>query len=106
MSVACYVYYRVAPDRVPEAARAARDTIERMRRCTGISGRLMTRVGEPLLWMEVYEDIPDQTAFLDAMRDCVERSAISCCLDGDSRRHTEIFQPARAHQPSSPDSVT
>lgn len=106
MSVTCYVYYRVAPDRVPEAARAARETIERMRRCTGVSGRLMTRVGEPLLWMEVYEDIADQAAFLDAMRDCVEHSAINGCLDGDRGRHTEIFQPAGARQPSSPDSVS
>lgn len=102
----CYVYYRVAPERVAEASVAARETIERMRQCTGITGRLMTKVDEPLLWMEVYEDIANRSAFLDAMRRCVERSAISRWLDGDHRRHTEMFQAASMKQESLTDEAS
>ena len=98
MSVSCYVYYRVAPEQVAEASVAVRETIERIRQCTGITGRLMTKVEEPLLWMEVYEDIADKTAFLDTMRRCVERSAISRWLDGDHVRHTEVFQAVPLQQ--------
>lgn len=94
MTVSCYVYYRVVPDRVPEASTAARDTINRIRQSTGINGQLMTKVGEPLLWMEVYEEIADEAAFLDAMHRCTELSDIGRWLDGDGRRHTEIFQTA------------
>ena len=100
MSVSCYVYYRVAPDRRTEASSAVRATIEEIRQRTGIAGRLMTKVDEPLLWMEVYEDVPDKAAFLDAMRLCVEHNAISRFLDGDNRRHTEVFQPELPHQQS------
>lgn len=106
MSISCYVYYRVAPAQASEAATAARDTIERIRQCTGITGQLMTKVGEPLLWMEVYEDIEDTAAFLEAMRRCVEGSAINRWLDGDRRRHTEMFKAARPPRELLPGDVT
>lgn len=73
---------------------AVRATIEQIRLRTGISGRLMTKVDEPLLWMEVYEDIADETAFLDAMHHSAEHHAISRFLGGNHRRHIEIFQTA------------
>lgn len=94
MTVSCYIYYRVATDRVPEASTAARDIIEWISQRTGIDGQLMTKVGEPLLWMEVYEEIADEAAFLEAMQACVELSDIGRWLDGDGRRHSEIFQAA------------
>jgi hypothetical protein len=94
LKLSCYVYYRVLPEHIPEASAAARNMLEEMRNLTGVDARLMTKVGEPLLWMEVYEDIADQTAFLSAMRQCVERSHVERWLDGESARHTEIFQCA------------
>ena len=104
--VSCYVYYRVAPDRQPDADTAVRATIEQIRLRTGIAGRLMTKVDEPLLWMEVYEAIADETAFLAVMERCARHNAISRFLDGDRRRHTEIFQPAPLRQENTMDKAT
>ncbi|UCH47425.1 MAG: DUF4936 family protein [Betaproteobacteria bacterium] len=94
MTVSCFVYYRVAPDHVAEASRAARRTLEQMRIQTGIDGQLMTKVNEPLLWMEVYDDIEDETTFLSAMRECVAQTNLARWLEGERQRHTEIFQTA------------
>ena len=85
---------------------AARDTVDRIRQRTGIIGRLMAKVDEPLLWMEVYDEIADAAVFLDTMRDCVERSAISRWLDGDHRRHTEIFRSTPLRQDPTPGDVS
>lgn len=106
MTVSCYVYYRVAPDRQPDANTAVRATIEQIRLRTGITGRLMMKVGEPLLWMEVYEGIADEMAFLAVMDRCAEYNAISQFLDGDHHRHTEIFQPAPLRQEKTEDKAT
>lgn len=94
MSVSCFVYYRVLADRIPEATLAARKVINRIQALTGVSARLMTKTGEPLVWMEVYEDVEDQTAFLSTMRICVEHADLERWLDGDRQRHVELFQCA------------
>ncbi|MGD2139983.1 MAG: DUF4936 family protein [Burkholderiales bacterium] len=92
--MSCYIYYRVAAGHVAEASKAARATLDAVRECTGVDGQLMTKVDEPLLWMEVYAHIVDQAAFLDAMRSCTACSQIGRWLGGDGARHTELFQSA------------
>ena len=94
MTTSCFVYYRVSPDHVAEASRAAKHTIEQMRALTGVDGRLMSKVNEPLLWMEVYEDIEDRASFLSTMRQCVAQTNLARWLQGERQRHTEIFQSA------------
>ncbi len=94
MTISCFVYYRVLPDHVAEASRAARQMVEQMRAVTGVNGQLMTKVNEPLLWMEIYDDIGDQTAFLSAMHECVAQTKLGRWLQGERQRHTEIFQTA------------
>ncbi len=94
MTVSCYIYYRVCPDHVSEASTAAQATLERIRHLTGVSGQLLSKVNEPLLWMEVYDGIVDQAIFLTAMRECLEETDLGRWLDGDRQRHTEIFQTA------------
>lgn len=98
MTVSCYVYYRVAPDHIAEASHAARQTVEQMRSLTGVDGQLMTKVNEPLLWMEVYEDIGDEAAFLSAMRECIAQTNIARWLQGEGQRHTEMFRTASLEQ--------
>ena len=92
MTFSCFVYYRVAANHVPEASQAARTTIDRMRSLTGATARLMTKVGEPLLWMEIYENVSDQSVFLSTMHECVEQGDLARWLEVDSQRHTEMFQ--------------
>ena len=77
-----------------EAGDAARSTIDCVRERTGVAARLMTKDGEPLLWMEVYEGIEDRDAFLEQLRQCVEASGLGRWLGGDRQRHTEIFRCA------------
>ncbi len=94
MTVSCFVYYRVSPGHLCEAGRAAQQTVDRVVNLTGVTGQLMTKVNEPLLWMEVYENIGDPTAFLSAMQQCFEQSGLVRWLEGDRQRHTEMFQTA------------
>lgn len=94
MKVSCFVYYRVSPDHVREASLAANNVVDRVRTLTGVSARLMTKVGEPLLWMEVYEDIGEQSVFLSAMHECVEEFDLERWIEGGGQRHTEVFQCA------------
>lgn len=94
MKLSCYVYYRVLPDHARPASIAADKTIHAMRTMTGVSARLMSKVSEPLLWMEVYEDIGDQDGFLSAMRQCVRDSGLENWLADGGKRHIEVFQCA------------
>jgi hypothetical protein len=82
------------PGHIGEASRAAKQTVEQMWALTGVNGQLMTKINEPLLWMEVYNDISDLTTFLSAMHECVVQSNLSRWLQGEPQRHTEIFQTA------------
>jgi hypothetical protein len=61
---------------------------------TGIRGRLMTKRGEPTLWMEVYENIVDSQPFEQALRDAVHELGIEELLVDGSKRHLECFECA------------
>ncbi len=65
-----------------------------MRTMTGVNTRLMTKLAEPLLWMEVYEDVGEQDAFLNAMCQCLQDSGLQRWLADGGKRHTEFFQCA------------
>ena len=94
MSFACYVYYRVSEPHASEASIAARRITELMRERAGVSARLMKKVGEPLLWMEVYEGVRDTSDFLSTLQTCAEQVNFEHCLQADSTRHVEIFECA------------
>ena len=60
---------------------------------TGVRCRLLTKTGEPLLWMEVYEGVADRTAFTDLLARRVTECGIEALLAG-APRHIECFQEA------------
>jgi hypothetical protein len=68
--------------------------IDAMRTLSGVEGRLLTKVNEPLLWMEVYEGFGNQAEFLSMLQESVEQSGLLPRLAGDGKRHIEIFQCA------------
>lgn len=72
-----------------------------MQTLTGVAGQLMTKVNEPLLWMEVYEDIGDEAIFLSTMREYVAQINFAQWLQGERERHTEIFRTASFEQAAS-----
>lgn len=94
MSFACYVYYRVSESHATDASIAAQRITELMRERAGVSARLMKKVGEPLLWMEVYEGVRETGGFLSTLRTFAEQVNLERCLQAGSTRHVEIFECA------------
>src|SRR5258706_11717245 len=55
--VSYYVYYRVSAAHVTAARQAVAAMLTLLEQRTSVSGRLLRRQDEPLLWMEVYEGV-------------------------------------------------
>jgi len=93
-----YIYYRVAAQRADEAAHAVRRLLQQVEQRTGVAGRRLCRRDDPLVWMEIYENVADGAAFERVLSQAVEASGLVACLDADVR-NTERFvtpQPPRA----------
>jgi hypothetical protein len=58
-----YVYYKVTPERVQEVRARIEALLQAVERQCGVRGRLMHRRDDPSTYMEVYEDVRDETAF-------------------------------------------
>jgi hypothetical protein len=92
---AYYVYYRIAPAASAQARDAVRKAQFEVADATGAAARLLVGHGEPDLWMEVYEDVTDTSAFELALAGAVERYQLSTLLAGGAQRKVEIFVDAR-----------
>jgi quinol monooxygenase YgiN len=92
MSAWFYVYYRIDSAQ----RQAARDAVDRvlaeMRAGHCLRARLMTKLDEPLLWMEAYEEVHDREAFQKALGAAVRRHGLIGCLAAGERRHVEAFE--------------
>ncbi|HUF21784.1 MAG TPA: DUF4936 family protein [Burkholderiales bacterium] len=93
MSAAIYVYYRIDPARRVSAREAADRLVEDMRLRHGVSGRLLEKLGEPLLWMEVYDPVADPDRFCAALQAAAEQAGMTRFLAAGSNRHIERFVP-------------
>lgn len=90
-----YIYYRVAE---PHAA-AARGVIEAVLRALedrmGVVGRLLQGAGEPLLWMEVYENVLDPERFEATLGDLLAaRRFVAFLAPGSARRIERFVAPS------------
>lgn len=92
MSAWFYVYYRVDPAHREVARNAAEKVLAEMRSRYGLRARLMSRLDEPLLWMEAYEEVPDRDQFERALEKVVRRHGLIGCLAPGERRHVEAFR--------------
>ena len=54
----------------------------------------MTKRGEPMLWMEIYEDISDAGSFERALQAAVHELRIDELLAAGTERHLECFECA------------
>ena len=86
-----YIYFRVAEQQAEILETRIHAMQAELRQATGISGRLMKKHGEPLLWMEVYENVSDVGKFEQALAAAVEKFEITECLQSGSIRKTECF---------------
>jgi hypothetical protein len=92
MACSYYVYYRVDPAKTAATEPRIRELLEAVRKATGIDGRLMTKRGEPNLWMEVYENVPDASKFEWELAEAVGHLKIQEFLLPGTPRHIEIFE--------------
>jgi hypothetical protein len=92
MLASYYVYYRIADGEEPLARECAQRLLDQIAKSTGVRGRLMVKRGEPNLWMEIFEDVPDAEAFERALATCVDELELERLLAEGSRRLLECFE--------------
>ena len=58
-----YVYYKVSPAQLEQVRPRVQDLFRRAKLDFGVTGRWMRRRDDPSTYMEVYEDVGDETGF-------------------------------------------
>ncbi|HEY7944442.1 MAG TPA: DUF4936 family protein [Casimicrobiaceae bacterium] len=89
--VHCYVYYRVDTAHAATARRTIAEVLARLEERVGVAGRLLQRRDEPLLWMEVYENVQDSVRFEAMLGDLLDTHRFSQFLAQGSTRTIERF---------------
>ena len=92
MAWSYYIYYRVDAAHVEASAVAVQKLLAAVKSGTGISGRLLKKRNEPLLWMEIYEPVTDEAQFEWELAEAVTLSGINKLLEDGSARHIECFR--------------
>jgi hypothetical protein len=92
MMTSYFIYYRVAPGHEPLAREQVYRLQAKLAATIGVHGRLMTKRGEPSLWMEVYEEVSDAARFEHALDNAVQELAIVELVAPGSLRHVECFE--------------
>jgi hypothetical protein len=89
--VHCYVYYRIDPLGASSARRTIALVQEGLEEGTGVTGRLLQGKDDPLLWMEVYENVLDPARFEVTLADLLATHRFSQFLAPGSMRRIERF---------------
>lgn len=92
MTCSYYIYYRVNPEKAQACEPRIRELFAAVQKATGISGRLLKKRDEPLLWMEVYENVSDQAHFEWELADIADQIKVREFLEPDTTRHCECFE--------------
>jgi hypothetical protein len=87
----CCIYYRVAAPHADAARLAILATLHRLEERAGIVGRLFEGEDEPLLWMEVYENVRDTKRFEAMLNDLLAAHRFAQFLASGSERRIERF---------------
>jgi len=87
-----FIYYRVAAGCEQPAREQVHRLQERLAATSSVRGRLMTKRGEPDLWLEIYEEVVDVAGFERALDATVRELRFSDLLAPESRRHLECFE--------------
>ena len=91
MRASIYIYYRVRADHTLPAEAAARAIISAVADHCSSAGRLLQKIDDPLVWMEVYDEVADAEALSRALTDAATESGIERHLEAGSSRHVEKF---------------
>ena len=63
-----------------------------LKQSTTIAGRLLKKRSEPLLWMEVYENVRDDAKFELELQQATVQLKLGECLQEGSSRRLECFE--------------
>jgi len=94
MAWSYYVYYRVDPEKAGACEPRVRELLTLIRKITGNNGRLMVKQGEANLWMEVYENVGDDSKFEWELADAAGKLKIQEFLLPGTVRRVECFRDA------------
>lgn len=92
MAYSYFVYYRVATDRAQACEARVLDLFSALKQSTNVSGRLLRKRQEPLLWMEVYENVRDDAKFELELEHAATELKVAECLQEGSARRVECFE--------------
>jgi len=88
---AVYVYYRVQAELAGDARQSVEHMLAALRAEDGITGRLLCKCDEPMLWMEVYEPVAELAAFERRLAQAVVHAGLDRFLAAGSVRKLECF---------------
>lgn len=86
-----FIYYRIAHEQIPPIESAVQRMRLEIEAQSGIIGRLLKKCDDPNLWMEIYENIPEDLAFEQILSRAEGQSGLAKLL-GAGERHVECFQ--------------
>jgi hypothetical protein len=92
MAYSYYIYYRVVPAQAQSCEARVLELFSAVKQSTGVAGRLLKKRSEPLLWMEVYENVRDDAKFELELAQAAAQLAVAECLQEDSTRRAECFE--------------
>ena len=89
-----YIYYRVEQAQAEAARHAIKRLFRALEQRTGVTGRLLRRQDEPLLWMEIYDGVRDPSRFETTMAAVLADHDFAPLLAPGSLRRVERFVAA------------
>lgn len=87
-----YIYFRIPAERATDIANAIQRMQQIIQAQLGITGRLLKKRDEPNLWMEIYENLPEDSGFEAVLTLAEEQSGIAVLLGPEGQRHIECFK--------------
>ena len=92
MAYSYYIYYRVAPQHAKECEARVLDLFSTLKQSTAVGGRLLKKRSEPLLWMEVYDNVRDDAKFELELKQAATQLGLDQDLQEGSTRRAECFE--------------
>ena len=92
MAYSYYIYYKVNSADAQACEARVLQLMSVVKQSTGVAGRLLKKRSEPLLWMEVYDNVRDDAKFeLELEQSTVQLKIVECLQEGSTRR-AECFE--------------
>jgi len=92
MAYSYYIYYRVAAPSAEACELKVLELFSALKQSTTVAGRLLKKRSEPLLWMEVYENVRDDAKFELELALTTTQLKIAEFLHEGTTRRSECFE--------------